>query len=310
MRRLNPQLLLAIGLWACACSRASSLAPADAASVALPGPDAGAVDAAAPPAPIVAKGFAQRFVDFVKKADSTAPIKATGDLEVKIADKPTARLDALLKDCQAAPADCDGAMNMFLMALAREEEQPKLEPKALTVSLLPTASAKDRQLLVRPFVGPLSQVLMLTSPDTVVPVTEKDLKTLKLTEAAAWTRSLANLRTAVKEPIEGKPFVDDTPSVRVGQFTTAYGGGRFILHERWEAIAKAAGGDLHVAVPSRETIVWVAKPDPREANALRWLAQTMVEHEFHPLAPTIFRWTAKGWEVEDKNEEPIEPADK
>jgi hypothetical protein len=200
-------------------------------------------------------------------------------------------------------------MSRTLTELAHAEAPPKVALQSLTVSLLPAESARDRKLFTRPFAGPLAQVLMLASPDTVVPLSEKDLKALKTTEAAAWTRALANLRAVVKEPIEGKPFVDDAPGVIVGQFANAYGGGRVILHERWEAIAKAGGGDLHVAVPSRETIAWTSRPTPREANALRWLAQTMVEHEFHPLAPTILRWTAKGWELEDKNEAPIEPAD-
>jgi hypothetical protein len=302
MRSPNLLFLLLIG----ACTRASSVqAGSDAASPAVPpGPDA-----AAPVRPVEVQGFAQRFVDYVKQKDANAPVKPASDLELQIANKAPVKLDGLFKECQAAPADCDNAMDRFVQALGQVVEPPKVELQALTVALLPEKSARDRKLFFRPFVGPLVQALVLTSPDTIEPLGEKDLKTLKVTEAAAWTRALANLSAAVKEPIEGKPFVDDAPGVIVGQFTNALGGGRVILHERWEAIAKAGGGDLHVAIPSRETIIWTSRPSPREANALRWLAQNMTEHENHPLAPTILRWTEKGWELEDKNEERIVPAD-
>ena len=218
MRSARLLLLLLLG----ACTRTPPVQPAADAAPAVPpgldasalasGPDAGAPDAAVPPKPVEAKGFAQRFVDFVKQADAAAPVKATGDLEVKIADKAPTKLDRLLKECQAAPADCDGAMSRTLTELAHAEAPPKVALQSLTVSLLPAESAKDRMLYTRPFAGPLAQVLMLASPDTVVPLSEKDLKALKTTEAAAWARALANLRAVVKEPIAGKPFVDDAPA--------------------------------------------------------------------------------------------------
>jgi len=74
---------------------------------------------------------------------------------------------------------------------------------------------------------------------------------------------------------------------------------RMVLVSDWTEIAKKVPGDLIVAVPSRDVLVYAGTGSSGAVEALAKFAQRAYASDSYPLSDELFRWRAKGWQVFD-----------
>lgn len=85
---------------------------------------------------------------------------------------------------------------------------------------------------------------------------------------------------------------------QIGHITgDVYNSSRLALHESWAPLAKEQGGQLVVAVPTTDTVLYVGDNTMLGINALRTFVNTVGARAPNVLSRELFRWTANGWEV-------------
>jgi hypothetical protein len=272
----------------------------------LAGSAAFAAPALTPPTGAEARAFTQRFLDFAARTRPELHLRAAGELSVQ-GDKPGPFLLAnLWSECSTDPSICDTAMARWLRAIARPENAPFTVGDLRVALFAGEMLDGDRKLshVLRPWISPLAQAVVINSPDTITVLSRKEAKRLGLDDDALFRKAMANLRAALPAKIEGKRLDPNAATGPVlAQFSDNYGGARLLLHERWASIA--AGGTLFAAAPARDMLIWIVSPSEREAVGFRGLAQLMFAHEPHPISPAVFRWTPAAWVLEDVNQQPI-----
>jgi uncharacterized protein YtpQ (UPF0354 family) len=132
-------------------------------------------------------------------------------------------------------------------------------------------------------------------PRTIRVLNEKDGRSLGLSTIEAFTLGFANVRKRLK------PLMEVAKVVQPGQIGhisgDVYNSSRLALHESWAPLAKAQGGQLVVAVPTTDTVLYVGDNTMLGIKALRNLVNTVRARAPNPLSKELFRWTANGWEV-------------
>jgi hypothetical protein len=153
----------------------------------------------------------------------------------------------------------------------------------------------------RPWVGPIVQVLAEETPDGTVPVPQKRI--VGSTNAdALFERGIANLRAALTQPIRGDRTVQMAKAdVQITRFADNYTVARLLLPEMWSTIAAEGGGPLFAAAPARDILVWTTSGDDNDQHALRGQARTAFQSRSFPISPAILRWTGRDWSLVDPN---------
>lgn len=218
----------------------------------------------------------------------------------------------LAGECREASA-CDAAVARGARALTTEEAV--LTREGLRAVILPGAIVEEQRararaeglpepFVGRPFVGPLWEVFAHDSPDAISyfgAVARAELGSPTLDELHEL--ALSNMRAAFDEAIPSEPFDEEiAPAVRVVRTGDSYANSRVLLHERWAPIAREVRGELLVAAPTRDLVVYTGSADDFDVATIRWLVQQMFRNEPHPISPAILRRTADGWALFHAND--------
>ena len=74
------------------------------------------------------------------------------------------------------------------------------------------------------------------------------------------------------------------------------------MHGEWGEVARKRPGDLIVAVPASNILIFGSAVSAEDIRALRDLAANALRTAVRSVTPQLFRWRENGWElVEDKS---------
>ncbi len=210
-------------------------------------------------------------------------------------------------ECAAAPASCDDTLATYARVfLGRGLNEPTPESLRLVLMGQTILERQNPDALgwTEPFVGDLRTVFVADSGDAIGTLQPEDVEELGLSESEARERALANMREAFG-PIRHELFL---PEGRVWKVNTAtngiasdsYDNARLILHDLWAPLRELVRGELVVAAPTRDIVLFTGTEEPQGLRGIGYLATEMWHGEPHPVSPQLVRWTADGWE-------PLEP---
>ncbi|HLZ67985.1 MAG TPA: DUF1444 family protein [Aliidongia sp.] len=234
-------------------------------------------------------------------------IRAPLMLEVQSPDGGShqAPLTTVYDFCQRNPDGCDAAVKSHVAQMsdtfARKEAPPDrallravLRPASYAEAIRKTYAGKEEPPIA-PFLGDLWIVCALDMPQAISILKPGDLAKLGLSREEALalaTKNDAALFAAIDEA--GHPVPGEHISLVA---TNPYESSRLLLPESWASLAAKNGGQLLVAAPGTDVMIYT---DGRQPNAL----QIMREHvamvamrATRPLTTMIFRWTPVGWVV-------------
>lgn len=194
-------------------------------------------------------------------------------------------------------------------ACARKSVRPSFSSDALRVMLASEAelgklgpAAED--LVRRPWVGPIVQVLAEETPDNITHMRRNRIAGSGSTPDALFERGLANLRKVDGPPIQERTVEMAKAHVQITRFADVHTAARLLLPELWSTVAATGGGKLYAAAPARDIVVWTTSVAESDQRALRGQARVAFQSRSEPISPAILRWTGGGWALEDPN--PIE----
>jgi uncharacterized protein YtpQ (UPF0354 family) len=157
----------------------------------------------------------------------------------------------------------------------------------------PTTAAGNR-LLRAPFAGDLSVVWVLDMPESMALVSQSNLSQLGMTQEAVAERAKQNLDACCGTlPVQPVPDVPGVYQVWVGD---SYEAARLVLHDRWGPLAETVPGDLVVAAPNRDTVLFAGSEDGAALGVLASAAEEMSQGAY-ALSSQILLWQPEGWKV-------------
>ena len=182
---------------------------------------------------------------------------------------------------------------------------PELRLEQLRVVLGTEASLKPpaarANVVRRPWVGPLVEVLAQDDPEAPVPLDKNRVERSSIALDGLFARALENLRKASPQPLRERTVAAAKSRVQITQFADNYTAARLLLPELWSKVAAESGGRLYAAAPVRDMIVWTTSAAKDDQVALRGHARTAYRSRSYPISPAILRWTARGWTLADEN---------
>src|SRR6266498_1107658 len=195
---------------------------------------------------------------------------------------------------------------LTLVACARKNVPRAYSPDALRVMLASEAELGKQgpaadDLVRRPWLGPLVQLLAEETADNIIPLRRNRIAGSGTTPNALFERGLANLRKVCPQPIQDRTVRMAKADVQITRFADVHTAARLLLPELWSNLAAASGGHLYAAAPARDIVVWTTSVAAADQAALRGQARTAFQSRSEPISPAILRWTGTGWTVEDAN---------
>jgi hypothetical protein len=191
------------------------------------------------------------------------------------------------------------------VAPAAPAPAPELRLEQLRVVLGTEASltppAARANVVRRPWVGPLVEVLAQDDPEAPVPLDKNRVERSSIARDGLFARGLDNLRKASLQPLRERTVAAAKSRVQISQFADNYTAARLLLPELWSKVAAENGGRLYAAAPVRDMIVWTTSAAKDDQVALRGHARTAYRSRSYPISPAILRWTARGWTLADEN---------
>ncbi|MFL6708068.1 MAG: hypothetical protein ACJ8HI_07670, partial [Massilia sp.] len=97
------------------------------------------------------------------------------------------------------------------------------------------------------------------------------------------------------------PLSETAKPVSAGQIGTINPGfsevGRVALPAQWTTLAQAQHGELIIALPTTDQVLYVSESTPVAQDALLTLSRKLALQSANPLAPDmLLKWTAGRWE--------------
>ena len=217
------------------------------------------------------------------------------------------RLDRLLEYCRLNSAGCDGQVRQFAKAAAAiaQAKNAPIDEKAVQLVVRSdlyiqkaqaSFGANAPQLQARPLVPGLMAVAVLDTPRAVRPLDERDLKKLGKSQDELFALAATNLSNSLE------PLSQIAKPVTAGQIGYLKPGfsevGRVALPAHWATLAQAQRGELVIAVPTTDQVLYVSESTPTARDALVTLSREIALQSSNPLAPdTLLKWTAGRWEM-------------
>jgi hypothetical protein len=255
------------------------------------------------------KGFAAQLQGGFPQARIT--IKAPLLLDVSFGvdgGSSTVSLDNPFRDCHGEIEGC-GAAERQLRAMAQTGSGEDGGDPATLRPILKDArwmagveeAGKDappdkqagNRLVTTPFVADLVIAYAFDTPDAMRMMSERDRQKIGLERAAVDALARKNLDAALPGALPDDEIAPRIHQIHAGD---SYEASRILLDDRWKAAARAVKGDLLVAVPSRDYLLYTGS---REGDAVLSRFRTLVrEYEStrgHPVSVTILRRAASGW---------------
>ena len=266
--------------------------------------------AASAPNPTDTESFTAHVADAIAKRLPDAKVTIKGPLTLEVTRNEASlevRLDNLASDCAREPQDCDQAIANFLSVItaALLERDAPIRKSDIRAVLRTTdyvnelrgqATDKSKGMpIVRQVIADLWLVCVVDRPKNIVSLSTDRAAKLGLSEDEAVAVAKANSKAALRPfsavfrdlPPNGIGYID-------GDF---YESSRFLLHDDWAPLSAKLNGNLVVAVPATDLIVYGNGKDIRGLDAIATLAAHLAEKAPRRLSSALFRWTPSGWET-------------
>jgi hypothetical protein len=215
----------------------------------------------------------------------------------------TANLDRIYAVCLNDPPNCEAVSAGFVArasslgtppaAVEAARLRATIRPTAYIESLRRTFPEADRAPIAVPFVAGLWIVCVFDEPTTMRVANADNLRTLGLGVEDAVVMARRNTMAALV------PLSTRTKPLQPGQYGVlagdAYESSRLLAPEAWAELAAGLSGNLLVAVPSAEKLLYGSGATNAEIDALAALAQDAYRKAERPISPSILKWTATGW---------------
>ena len=152
-------------------------------------------------------------------------------------------------------------------------------------------SHEPMALIFRHAFGNLEEVCFKTADSGDVPLTNADRRDLDLDIGAALDLCGKNTHDALGPLHLPLPAADG-----IGTRGEAYAASRALFTADWTALAQEGGGHLIIALPSRDTLLYMTGDGPAQIAALAARAR---DASTGPLAlgTDVYRWNGDGWSL-------------
>lgn len=259
--------------------------------------------------PLDEKGFTKAVAKAFRVAMPGFKVTIQGALALKIigpdgGDHRSA-LDTVYDFCQRRPENCDEAVEHHVAQMSDTYARKPTLDRSLLRAVVRTPAyvdairkvfvGKDDEPAIAPFIGDLWVICVLDMPEAISTLGPGDLAKLGLSREEALAIAKTN-DAALFEPVErvGHPF----PDGHVGLVATnPYEASRLLLPASWASLAAKYGGQLLVAAPGTDVMIYADARQPDALQSMRNHAAMVAARATRPLSPTILRWTPAGWVV-------------
>lgn len=249
-------------------------------------------------------GFTAHVAAHVRQVTSV-PVTVAAPLALDVAGR-KADLQALYDACWTRAAPCEQQVAAYAAGTAdalRSQDAP-LSRAAVRVVVRSgeylakaraAAGADAAALPARALATGLYELAVLDTPRAVRTLSARDLAALGLSEEEAFALGRANTAAALP------PLSQVAQPAGQGEVGSVGGSlfevGRVALHAQWSALAAAQHGELVIAMPTTDLVLYVSDTSPDTIESLRDLAGTVAAQSPNPLAPReLLRWSASGWQ--------------
>jgi hypothetical protein len=263
----------------------------------------------------------ERVAKRVASAHPGTEVEVVGPDELTVTDADgetvTMFLGNLRLGCEDDPSGCDALIELRVSTLLEHKQQADPTPAQLRPALKgavylaeadaltsregdPELAAANR-LLRKPFLGDVYVVWVVDSPNTMAMVNQGTLEELGMSQEALEAKALDNFAACCGElPVAP---VEDAPGLFQVWVGDSYEASRLLLHDRWAPLVATVPGDLVVAAPSREALLFTGSEDSGGLYLLSQLAQGISEGAYG-LSPQLYLWTPETWKLVDIEEIP------
>lgn len=207
--------------------------------------------------------------------------------------------------CETKAPDCERVAREFLVGVARAAHEianptgldpDQLIPAVRSRRVVEAYQARSEGMIAEPIAGDLFVVYMIDTPGTAAPANKRTLAELHLTPENAKARALQNLRAQLPAPAAlVRPQQGN--AVGVIDLGNYYTSSLLVPHSAWAEVAHAFGGQLLVAVPAPELLLYVGETDPSTVDAIAAAAREAFVRSPRGTSPIVLRWSPAGWTV-------------
>jgi hypothetical protein len=207
--------------------------------------------------------------------------------------------------CKERPDNCEQNIDRWARDAAKEIRERARAPEPETLRLIvgersaflaeapraPTAPPP----LIRSCAGGLTCALVALPPQCPWPryLDAHDLLAMRLTEDEAFELAAANTHRHLK-PLADLPMPTRDQPIRFVDYTS-FESSRLIFVADWAARAAALDGNLWVAAPAANLVVYARDGDAQALDRLSTFVRNAYPSADRPLSKAIYRWTGDGW---------------
>lgn len=262
--------------------------------------------------PTNATDFTNYMTGQLKQALTDYEVTIVSPLTIRIA-KPgsnaglTANLDRMHDFCASNQNGCTQMLQSFVAQAAATLKNVNLatvDPSMLRAVVRPKmyveglrkqiGDSRVAEMATEDLGGDLTIICYIDFPTAARPAMMADFDKLGISKEAALSKGkenvaaiLGSLSTSVKELRERE----------IGTLSgNYYESSLLALHDAWADTAERFNGELIVAVPAADKLLYAKRTDSRSVDALRTLAAQVARQSDRPLSQSVFHWTKDGWE--------------
>jgi hypothetical protein len=261
-----------------------------------------AVPAMGDPAEI--PGDPQKFTEFVAQSFRAVlpghSVSIAGPLVLEIDGRGGHRLDLgnPFRLCHTDPLHCEASVSTYMIQMAGVITTPpkpiaRADLRAIVRSTDEAKAGGDS--VAAPLLGGLSVICAVDEPETIALLRTEDLAPLKLSSDTALAACKENMGENLGQL---EPTQRDYPLRGINVITgNAYASSWLLFPERWAAEAKRLRGNLLVAVPAADVVLYRGGKSTTAIKGLAEAAAFVQTQATRLVSTTVFRWTPDGWVV-------------
>ena len=260
--------------------------------------------------PSDAQAFTEAFANLCRKTAPTLKFNVVGPLllQVETPDGPvSAHLDTVYSICKHDHEGCATFARRIIDAMAtgfssRHAESLSqlrivVRPSRFLDELSPVGGKTHP--IAEPLVGDLWTIAVRDAPTAIVTLGQADLDTLKVDGAAALAAGKHNVESTL-----GAKFAAGLPKVEPGEGVAGLRGNDYLasllaLPDLWEPLAEKFDGQLYVAAPASDYVIFADARAKGNAAEMARFAAEIAHAAKRPLSTEVFEWTPTGWEAVD-----------
>jgi hypothetical protein len=257
--------------------------------------------------PFEAGAFTAYVAGLLQKAEPDAKITIVSPLTLDVkapTGASTAYLGAIHDACRRDRDQCASFVSAYVTA-SSDRHHTATAPVALTdlrVVVRPSVYvAQIREAAVRaggqpvaaPLVGDLWVVGAADTPDTIRLLNTNLLTPTGLSPEEAMDRGRKNMRAQMRKLL--KPAAEQPRGVIGGLTGDPYMSSLMAFPELWAKVADAMGGNLIVAAPATDVVLFSDGSASGAAAALAAAARQVMAQAERPFSADVFRWSSGGW---------------